>query len=98
VRTLRTIVEVRAALVGARQADRRIALIPTMGAFHDGHLSLMRAARSEADVVVVSLFVNPEQFSATEDLGAYPMLAGWGTGSSPVIHDETVFVQSTSRR
>ena len=75
-RTLRTIVEVRAALVGARQADRRIALIPTMGAFHDGHLSLMRAARSEADVVVVSLFVNPSQFLPGEDFARYPRTEG----------------------
>jgi pantoate--beta-alanine ligase len=76
VRTLRTIVEVRAALVGARQAERRIALVPTMGAFHDGHLSLMRAARSEADVVVVSLFVNPAQFLPGEDFSRYPRTEG----------------------
>ena len=75
-RTLRTIVEVRAALVGARQAERRIALVPTMGAFHDGHLSLMRAARSEADVVVVSLFVNPAQFLPGEDFSRYPRTEG----------------------
>ena len=71
-RTLRTIPEVRAALMGARQAERRIALVPTMGAFHDGHVSLMRTARSEADVVVVSLFVNPSQFGPGEDLARYP--------------------------
>jgi pantoate--beta-alanine ligase len=76
VRTLRTIVEVRAALVGARQAERRIALVPTMGAFHDGHVSLMRAARSEADVVVVSLFVNPAQFLPGEDFTRYPRTEG----------------------
>ena len=71
-RTLRTIREIRAALTCARDADRRIALVPTMGAFHDGHLSLMRTARSEAEVVVVSLFVNPSQFALGEDLARYP--------------------------
>jgi pantoate--beta-alanine ligase len=49
-----------------------IGLVPTMGAFHDGHVSLFRAARAECDIVVVSLFVNPTQFSDDNDLAAYP--------------------------
>jgi pantoate--beta-alanine ligase len=71
-RTVETIAALRAALRPRRQAGETIGLVPTMGAFHDGHLALMRAARQECDVVVVSLFVNPTQFGATEDLAAYP--------------------------
>lgn len=66
--TVRTIPELHRALESAG----RPALVPTMGAFHDGHLSLFRAARNECATVVVSLFVNPAQFTANEDLNRYP--------------------------
>jgi pantoate--beta-alanine ligase len=69
-RRVTTIAELRAALAPHR--EETIALVPTMGAFHEGHLSLIRAARDEADVVVVSLFVNPAQFSEAADLNGYP--------------------------
>ncbi len=71
-RVLETIPAVRAALTHARRDGSTVGLVPTMGAFHDGHLSLMRRAREECDVVVVSLFVNPAQFNDPADLTAYP--------------------------
>jgi pantoate--beta-alanine ligase len=64
--------ELREALAAPRRDGERIGLVPTMGYFHDGHLSLMRAARRDCDVVVVSLFVNPAQFGPGEDLDSYP--------------------------
>jgi len=68
-RVARTVDEVRGLL--AREHGTT-GLVPTMGAFHEGHLSLFRAAREECEVVVLSLFVNPAQFAASEDLGRYP--------------------------
>src|SRR4051794_38894261 len=67
-----TIAEVRERCTKARGEGRTVGLVPTMGYFHAGHRSLMRAARSSTDLVVVSLFVNPIQFGPQEDLGAYP--------------------------
>lgn len=71
-RVVRSIAELRTALRPARRAEQQIGLVPTMGAFHDGHLTLIRRAREECDEVVVSLFVNPSQFNDPADLERYP--------------------------
>ncbi len=71
-RTVTTVAELREICDAARAQGRTVGFVPTMGYFHDGHRSLMRAARADNDLVVVSLFVNPTQFAPTEDLSAYP--------------------------
>src|SRR5512134_3812067 len=71
-KTIQSRGELREALARPRREGKRIGLVPTMGYFHDGHLSLMRRARRDCDVVVVSLFVNPTQFGPNEDLDSYP--------------------------
>jgi pantoate--beta-alanine ligase len=70
--TVRSIAQLRAALAPGRRAGRMIGLVPTMGALHDGHIALIRRAREQSDVVVMSLFVNPSQFNEPTDLAAYP--------------------------
>lgn len=69
---VRTLAELRSTVAGWRREGATIAVVPTMGALHEGHLSLVRAALGRADRVIVTLFVNPKQFNSAADLAAYP--------------------------
>lgn len=71
-RTVHTIKELRAMLRARRERGQKVAFVPTMGNLHQGHLELVHNARSQGDVVVTSIFVNPMQFGENEDLDAYP--------------------------
>jgi pantoate--beta-alanine ligase len=72
VKISRTVKDLRKQISKWREAGKTVALVPTMGALHDGHLTLVRLAQKKSDRVVVSIFVNPTQFSASEDLSRYP--------------------------
>ena len=92
-RTVRTVGDLRAALAGSRRAGRTIGLVPTMGSFHEGHLSLMRQAREECDEVVVSLFVNPTQFDQAAALSRYPTPRELNTARAFLVNNpDTIYV------
>ena len=94
--TVSTIAEVRRRGDDTRRAGGVVALVPTMGSFHDGHRSLMRAARAEADLVVVSLFVNPTQFGPDEDLDGYPRDLDGDAAAAAAEGVDVLFVPSVT--
>jgi pantoate--beta-alanine ligase len=91
-KTVRTVADLRAELDAPRRAGRSIGLVPTMGAFHDGHLELIRRARADNEVVVVSLFVNPAQFGPSEDLAAYPRDEARDAAQAEALGADVLFV------
>lgn len=96
---VRTVAQLRGTLDAVRRQGKRIGLVPTMGALHEGHLSLVRASKAECDFTVVSIYVNPSQFGPQEDLAEYPhtlaadleALAGCGAELAFAPGDEEVY-------
>ncbi len=88
--------KLRAALKPARQAGQRIALVPTMGALHAGHLKLVEIAKQHADLVVVSIFVNPTQFGPTEDYSRYPRDIAKDSAQLQTVGADLVFTPSAA--
>ena len=91
---IRTVTEVRAACDRIRADGRTLGFVATMGAFHEGHRSLMRRARTERDELVVSIFVNPLQFGDPQDLEAYPREEEADVGDAARVGAEIVFAPS----
>ena len=85
--TTQSITKVKTIIKKARKKNKIIGFIPTMGALHAGHLSLVKAAKKETDFVVVSIFVNPRQFSPSEDYRRYPKPFG---NDRRLLHKEGV--------
>ncbi|HEY2397898.1 MAG TPA: pantoate--beta-alanine ligase [Solirubrobacteraceae bacterium] len=93
-RTVRAVAPLRAALAPARRKALTIGLVPTMGALHEGHLSLIRRAREQCDVVVVSVFVNPAQFNERADLERYPRRESEDAAAAAAAGADIVFAPS----
>src|SRR5579872_7482614 len=91
---VKTIEEMRAFRNAVRKNSKRLGLVPTMGALHEGHLSLVRAARDKSDIVAVSIFVNPTQFGPNEDFAKYPRNLENDCALLELDHVDAVFVPS----
>lgn len=95
-RTITTIAELRSVLGQRRAAGERVGFVPTMGYLHEGHLALLRAARSANECVVMSLFVNPLQFAAHEDLGTYPRDPEGDASKAAAVGTDVLFAPEVS--
>src|SRR5688500_14854625 len=95
-RVVERVADLRAACEEARRAGKTVGLVPTMGFFHEGHRSLMRAARAAHDVVVVTIFVNPLQFGANEDLDGYPRDLAGDSGAAEAEGVDLLFTPSVA--
>ncbi len=95
-KVVHTISETRKEIARGRVRGRKIGLVPTMGALHEGHISLVRRARSECDFVVVSIFVNPTQFGPSEDFEKYPRTLVEDAEKCGMVDVDLVFAPSTS--
>ncbi|MEJ7797483.1 MAG: pantoate--beta-alanine ligase [Solirubrobacteraceae bacterium] len=95
-KTLRTIAELRSLLSAPRRAGHTIGLVPTMGALHEGHLSLIRQAAASCEVVVVTLFVNPTQFDEPADLRAYPRDEAGDAGPAEAAGADLLFAPAAA--
>jgi pantoate--beta-alanine ligase len=93
-RIIRTIVEMQEVSDSARKAGKRIAVVPTMGALHRGHVSLIERARSAADLVVTTIFVNPTQFGPHEDLAMYPRPFDADVAAATAAGSDLIFAPS----
>lgn len=96
-RLIRTVAELRAVVASERQLGKTIGLVPTMGALHEGHLSLVRNSNQECDTTIATIFVNPTQFAPHEDLDKYPRTIERDLGLLATLHVPIVFAPSVDQ-
>src|SRR5437660_8686863 len=96
-RTVRTLPALRRAVARLRKRGEPIALVPTMGALHEGHLALVRLARRRAKRVIVSIFVNPAQFAPSEDFASYPRTFAADIAALKAVATDIVWAPSVAQ-